>query len=200
MSIFSVLRGASYLARDIMSALRRMASPPDDDNPDAYADHLARLHADALAEREAREEVAEPLGDCGLGEADECLCDPDGGLSCDECEPSPSAGDEIAEWLASIDASLAAIHDHLTSAAPGPFSPDAAAESPAPPVPEAGAGHPNLPWCAAEMNQVAEILLTTDSPFALGYANDLRFAAQGSDALDGWRRELWPWSGSDRRK
>lgn len=73
MSLFSVLRGASYLARDIMPALRRFAEGPDDDSPDAYADHLARLHADALAEREAETEVAEPderLVDCGLGGVD----------------------------------------------------------------------------------------------------------------------------------
>lgn len=93
----------------------------------------------------------------------------------------PSAADEpaFAAWLASIDARLAAIQDHLTSAAPGAtFTPDAASESPAPLVPGAGAGHPNSPnWCAAEMRQVADILLTTDSPFALGYANDLRRAA-----------------------
>lgn len=102
--------------------------------------------------------------------------------------PIPSAADEpaFAAWLASIDARLAAIQDHLTSAAPGAtFTPDAAPESPAPPVPEAGAGHPGFPnWCAAEMRQVADILATTDSPFALGYANDLRAAATEISATE----------------
>ena len=94
----------------------------------------------------------------------------------------PSVADEPAftAWLASLDARLAAIQDRLTSAAPGAtFTPDAAPESPAPcPIAEAGAGHPNLPWCADEILQVADILCTTNSPFALGYANDLRIAAQ----------------------
>lgn len=103
MTIFSALRSVSYLARDLWPALRRMACPPYDDNPDVYAEHLAALHAEALAQREARTEVLEPQADCGLGEADECLCDPDGGLSCDSC---------------TIDARLAAIHDQLNSAAP----------------------------------------------------------------------------------
>lgn len=314
MSIFSTLRAAHYLASDILPALRRMASPPDDDNPDAYAEHLARLHADALAEREAETEVLEPQSDCGLGEADECLCracewgdlhdgedcgtlvrfwidgyhsdpitafvdwdhgrftitaahpfartisnvpiprigpltvystdelewvvdkvsadrtvyGPEYAVACkprvdvlrrslisddylcwlwlgaekrhatgDSAAPSqrterrealgphtapevfapPSVADEPAftAWLASVDARLA---DHLTSAAPGAtFTPDAAPESPAPDT-GAGAGHPGFPnWCAAEMRQVADILLTADSPFALGYANDLRRAA-----------------------
>lgn len=172
MTILSTLRAASYLARDIWPALQRLATPPDDDNPDAYAEHLAKLRAEALAEREAQTEVTEPLSDCGLGEADECLCGEDGGLSCDSCRGNdevqvgtplltrvmqlcqpqpPSAADEPAftEWLASIDARLAAIQDHLTSAAPGDtFTPDAAPESPAP-DPGAGAGQPgisNLDW------------------------------------------------------
>lgn len=93
----------------------------------------------------------------------------------------PSAADEpaFAAWCAYIDARLAAVRDQLTSAAPGDIlPPDAAPERPAPPVMEAGAGHPGFPdWCAAEMRQVADILLTTDSPVALGYANDLRSAA-----------------------
>jgi hypothetical protein len=121
MSILSALRSVHYLARDIWSALHRLVAPPDDDNPDAYAEHLATLRADALAEREAQTEVTEPCGDCGLGEADECLCQPDGRLVCDACR------------------------DQLTSAAPGAIlPPDAAPESPAPPVPRAGAGHPDL--------------------------------------------------------
>ena len=89
----------------------------------------------------------------------------------------PSAADEPAftQWLASIDARLAVIQDHLTSAAPGDiFPPAAAPESPAP-DPGPGAGQPD--WCAAEMRQVADILLATDSPFALSYANDLRRVA-----------------------
>lgn len=324
MNLFSTLRAAHYLASDILPALRRLVTPPTEDG-DPYAERQARLHADALAEREAAEEVLEPQSDCGLGEADECLCracewgdlhdgedcgtlvrlwidgyhsDPitafvdwgDGRFtitaahpfartisnvpvlrigpltvySTDElewvvdrviadrtaygpeytviCKPRvdvlrkslisddylcwlwleaekrhaegdsaapsqrterrdalgpytapevfapPSAADEPAftEWLASIDARLAAIQNHLTSAAPGLVTPDAAPESPAPDT-GAGAGHPGFPnWCAAEMRQVADILLTAallgavatpDSQFALGYANDLRSAA-----------------------
>lgn len=55
----------------------------------------------------------------------------------------------------------------------------AAADRPASPLsPSGGAGQPSWPdWCAAEMDQVADILLTTDSPFAIGFANDLRRAA-----------------------
>lgn len=193
MSLLSTLRAASWLARDIWPALQRLVTPPDDDNPDAYAEHLARVRADALAQREAQTEVTEPLSDCGLGEADECLCD--GRCATDEricpvddedepmatsdsrerkeflgpysvpkevfAPPSyqhpdrfaqpPSASGEPAftAWLASIDARLAAIQDHLTSAAPGDtFTPDAAPESPAP-DPGAGAGQPgisNLDW------------------------------------------------------
>ncbi|KQH75557.1 hypothetical protein AO501_25090 [Mycobacterium gordonae] len=213
MSIFSTLRALADLACDIGPALRRFAAPvPDDADP--YSERLARAHAEL------------PGADCGLGEADECLCDPGGGLSCDTCSSiadigaealteqlgvesifrsggqtsemgprpklsvarPPSAADEPAfiAWLASVDARLAAIQNHLTSAAPGAtFTPDAAPESPAPPVPEAGAGQPGLPWCAAEMRQVADILATTDSPFALGYANDLRAAAATHSATLG---------------
>ncbi len=223
MSIFSTLRAAHYLASDILPALRRFAAPvPDDADP--YAERLARVRAEALAEREAAEEVSEPAAhlscylswphfgfqcvsepgaDCGMGEADECLCDEDGAV-CGKCWPGseqtllldatlltggitsespPSVADEPAftAWLARIDTHLAAIQNHLTSAAPGLVTPDAAPESPAPPVPEAGAGRPGLPWCAAEMRQVADILATTDSPFALGYANDLRAAANEHD-------------------
>lgn len=190
MNLRSAARAISYLARDIAPALRRMTAPPYDDDPDAYAEHLAQLHAAALAEREAQTEVLEPQDDCGLGEADECLCRDDVCL-CEEdasasagsvqWTDSPSAADEpaFAAWCAYIDARLAAVRDQLTSAAPGDIlPPDAAPERPAPPVPEAGAGHPGFPdWCAAEMRQVADILLTTDSPVALGYANDLRSAA-----------------------
>ena len=219
MNLFSTLRAAHYLASDILPALRRFAAPvPDDADP--YAERLARVRAEALAEREAAEEVSEPAAhlscylswphfgfqcvsepgaDCGMGEADECLCDEDGAV-CGKCWPGseqtllldatlltggitsespPSAADEPAfiAWLASVDARLAAIQDHLTSAAPGAtFTPDAAPESPAPDT-GAGAGHPGFPnWCAAEMRQVADILLNADSPFALGYANDLRLS------------------------
>lgn len=203
MTIFSALCALADLACDIGPALRRFAATPVDDG-DPYAERLAQAH-----------EL--PGADCGLGEADECLCDPDGGLSCDTCSIAdigaealaeqlgvgsifrsggqtsemgprpklsvarpPSAADEPAftAWLASIDARLAAIQDQLTSAAPGArFTPDAAPESPAPDT-GAGAGHPGFPnWCAAEMRQVADILLATDSPFALSYANDLRRVA-----------------------
>lgn len=98
----------------------------------------------------------------------------------------PSAADEPAftEWLASIDERLAAIQDQLASAAPGAcLTPAAAAESPAPPFPEAGAGHPASPlnWCAAEMRQLADILAQCDTAFALSYANDLRRAATEAD-------------------
>lgn len=164
MSISSALRGAHYLARDIWPALQRLVTPIDDDSPDAFAEHLARVRAEALAEREAQTEVTEPLGDCGLGEADECLCDEDG-VSCDSCRDVPPGASpltnvittgrpstwfvhqspDLATCLASMDARLTAIHDHLTSAAPGAnLPPDAAPESPAPPVPEAGAGHPDI--------------------------------------------------------
>lgn len=212
MSIYSTLRAAHYLASDILPALRRLIAPPaDDDSADKFAEHLARVRAEALAEREAAEEVLEPRSDCGLGEADECLCVAYLGellVVCEPCErrealgpytapeafdpqwkmtapgsfriedEPPSAADEPAftAWLASIDARLAAIQDQLTSAAPGArFTPDAAPESPAP-DPGAGAGQPD--WCAAEMRQVADILLATGAPLALSYANDLRRAAE----------------------
>lgn len=139
MTILSTLRDLHYLTREVVNALRRLATPPDDDSPDAYAEHLARLHAEAQPDG--------PPGDCGLGEADECLCDPDGGLSCDSCCEPPSVADEptFTEWLASVDARLAAIQDQLNSAAPGPFIPDAAAESPVAPTPESGAAGPPNP-------------------------------------------------------
>lgn len=93
MSLFSTIRAAHYLAADILPALRRLVTPPTEDG-DPYADRQARLHADALAEREAATEVLEPQVDCGLGEADECLCDPDGGLSCDTCSSIADIGAE----------------------------------------------------------------------------------------------------------
>lgn len=288
MSLFSTLRAASWLARDILPALQRLTAAPDDE-PDVYADRLAKIRADALAEREAQTEVSEPAthlscylswphpgfqcvsgpaADCGLGEADECLCDECGGLSCDSCRessecdcgtcvaiaedrearasavdedrrtctacgayphhlncpvagilkpavgsplPAPSSADEFAfaKWIVGLDSQmaavreqLAAIQDHLTSAAPGDtFTPDAAPESPAP-DPGAGAGHPVFPdWCAAEMRQVADILLTADSPFRVGYANDLRRAADEHDDDHGSERVSWPWPDeNDRRK
>lgn len=92
MKISATLRAMSYLAADILPALRRLMEPVEDGDP--YADHLAKLHADALAEREAQVDVSEPQKDCGLGEADECLCDPDGGLSCDACSSIADIGAE----------------------------------------------------------------------------------------------------------
>ena len=111
---------------------------------------------------------------CGLCLRSSCDCPP---VEFVLPRETPSAADEpdFAAWLASIDTRLAAIQDHLTSAAPGDILPPVAApESPAP-DPGAGAGQPD--WCAAEMRQVADILLATDSPFALSYANDLRRVA-----------------------
>lgn len=105
MTIFSTLRAAHYLARDVLPALRRLVTPPDDDSADAYAEHLARVRAEMiagaagrqagrdfaaeLADREAQTEVSEPQEDCGLGgEADECLCD----RACDDgCRDVPIA-------------------------------------------------------------------------------------------------------------
>lgn len=341
MSIYSTLCALADLACDILPALRRLVTPPAED-ADPYAERQARLHADVLADREAATEVLEPQSDCGLGEADECLCracewgdlhdgedcgtlvrlwidgyhsDPitafvdwgDGRFtitaahpfartisnvpvlrigpltvySTDELEwlvdrviadrtaygpeytvickprvdvlrkslisddylcwlwldaekrhvegdsaapsqraeprdalgsytapevfapPYPSAADEPAftAWLASIDERLAVVQNLLTSAAPGLVTPDAAPESPAPPVPEAGAGQPGFPnWCAAEMRQVADILLTADSPFRVGYANDLRRAADEHDDDHGSERVSWPWTDDERRK
>lgn len=89
--------------------------------------------------------------------------------------PSAAAEPAFTQWLASIDARLAVIQDHLTSAAPGDILPPVAAPEGPAPDPGAGAGQPD--WCAAEMRQVADILLATDSPFALSYANDLRRVA-----------------------
>lgn len=212
MTIFSTLCALADLACDIGPALRRFAAPPVDD-ADPYAERLARAHAEL------------PAADCGLGEAGECLCDEDGAV-CGKCWPGseqtllldatlltggitsespPSAADEPAfiAWLASVDARLAAIQNHLTSAAPGAtFTPDATPESPAPDT-GAGAGHPGFPnWCAAEMRQVADILLNADSPFALGYANDLRSAADALGNDDpGSERVSWPWPEEiERRK
>lgn len=87
------LDATCWLAADILPALRRLMEPPVEDG-DPYSDHLAKLHADALAEREAQVDVSEPQKDCGLGEADECLCDPDGGLSCDACSSIADIGAE----------------------------------------------------------------------------------------------------------
>lgn len=67
-----------------------------------------------------------------------------------------------------------------SSAAPGVAPVDAADNGPGvthSPTP----GPPSLNWCAAEMRQVADLLLTTGLPMALGYANDLRAAAAEMD-------------------
>lgn len=204
MTLRSTARSAFYLARDGFDALRRFV---DGKAVNGYDDHMAEVLADREALVEVSEPDAdaadERLADCGLGGGFAIQIEdgyPEGSVfrsggqtkqygprpriatRFPSAGPSrltqiPSAADEpdFTAWLASVDARLA---DHLTSAAPGAtFTPDAAPESPAPDT-GAGAGHPGFPnWCAAEMRQVADILLTADSPFALGYANDLRRAA-----------------------
>jgi hypothetical protein len=81
MTARSILRALSHLAADIPHALRRAVAPPYDDDPDAYAEHIAKLHteagqkarrdfADKLAEREAASD--------GLCARDECVCPADG--------------------------------------------------------------------------------------------------------------------------
>lgn len=158
MSFLSILRDVTYIARDILPALKRFTSPQPDDSPDAYAEHLAKVRADVLAEREAQEEVLEP------GEAQECLCDEDGCVCWPGSEQRligprnellgpyespeyfgpPTSADEPAftQWLASIDARLTAIESQLTSAAPVTVPTDDARERPeeAPRLP-ASSGH-----------------------------------------------------------
>lgn len=52
------------------------------------------------------------------------------------------------------------------------------------------------------MHQVADILLRSDLPLALGYANDLRRAAMEAPLEDvpGHPRALWPWPNEDERQ
>jgi hypothetical protein len=159
-----------------------------------------RQFADELAEREAESEVTEPPsrrespdpcsicgGDEIVGGATHLIDCPIGGISNINhgflSWPPPQSGD--AERLNYIVGLLEDIRGltltvfNNSSAAPTP-TPGVAAERPDASHPEPGAsGQPTFPdWCAAEMNQVADILLTCDSMFALGYANDLRRAAQ----------------------
>lgn len=220
MTLRSTARATYHVALDFWGCLRRFV---DGKAVNGYDDHMAGVLAEAgragqrsglrVAEALAEtERCARETGPTSTPEKHGPGSRPSGPILQREsiaagATPSPglmpSAADEpgFTAWLASLDARLAAIQDHLTSAAPGArFTPDAAPESPAP-DPGAGAGHPGFPnWCAAEMRQVADILLTADSPFRVGYANDLRHAAMEASGDPGQPRVLWPWSNEDERQ
>lgn len=157
MSLYSAVRGLWWVGSEVVDAVKQLAlfQPGREDSPDAYAEHLAKLREE-LVEREAAEEVSEPAADCGLGAA------------------------ELNELYDDVAFAAAA----FTSAAPGVAPVDAADNGPGV-TPDPTPGPPSLDWCAAEMRQVADLLLTTGLPMARGYANDLRAAAATHSATLG---------------
>lgn len=159
MSFLSLLRDVSYLARDILPALKRFTSPQPDDT--------ARHMADVLADKEAEEEVSEPQ------ESPEWVGDVL--QACDEFNKKNAremlwpgseqplisdAHPECAAVLEVFNDRLIAIElqlSQLTSAAPVTVPTDDAAGGPPPQTPDpCGGGHLNL--TAEEIVQVRVLL------------------------------------------